>query len=368
MFSLTNPRTRSIIILSLTTLIAGGVWGIYVWRFASPHSNTISADASGSGNTQRLTPLRASRTPAPSPTSDDAALDDSDKPQDGLAASVRVNSPPSMDSVVEMSLKSSAKTTPVAEAVAPAPSLSASVAAAKAARSRGDVLGARTNLVAALGAAASPLEQAAIRTELLDLADALIFSKATNVPDPLTSMHTVQTGDSLYALAQPNKVTEQLLAKLNNITDPNRLYVGQRLKVIHGPFRAVISKSAHRMDIYLREVLVESFNVGLGANGNTPTGTWLINGKLENPDWTDPVSGHYYLADDPANPIGERWLGLEGIGGAASARTGFGIHGTIDADSIGQNMSMGCIRLRADDIVTVYDLLVDRYSEVAVVE
>src|SRR5262249_27388896 len=143
---------------------------------------------------------------------------------------------------------------------------------------------------------------------------------------------------------------DELLGRINGVSEPNRLQVGQRVKVIRGPFSAVISKTAHRMDIYLGNIYVRSFIVGLGQNGSTPTGAWTINSKLKNPSWTDPVSSKHFLADDPDNPIGERWIGLSGVEGDAVGKLGFGIHGTIDPGSIGQDKSMGCIRMSATDV------------------
>lgn len=46
----------------------------------------------------------------------------------------------------------------------------------------------------------------------------------------------------------------------------------------------------------------------------------------------------------------------------------YGIHGTIDPNSIGKQSSMGCIRLRADDIAMVYDMMVEGKSTVVVKE
>jgi lipoprotein-anchoring transpeptidase ErfK/SrfK len=36
---------------------------------------------------------------------------------------------------------------------------------------------------------------------------------------------------------------------------------------------------------------------------------------------------------------------------------GYGIHGTIEQDSIGRQASMGCIRMRPDDVALVYEML-----------
>ena len=51
-----------------------------------------------------------------------------------------------------------------------------------------------------------------------------------------------------------------------------------------------------------------------------------------------------------------------GTGGKSS----YGIHGTMNWNSIGKMESMGCIRLKADDISWVFDILVDGKSKVLV--
>jgi lipoprotein-anchoring transpeptidase ErfK/SrfK len=65
------------------------------------------------------------------------------------------------------------------------------------------------------------------------------------------------------------------------------------------------------------------------------------------------------------NPIGERWIGLEGVGDAAGY-AGYGLHGTIEPSSIGREMSMGCVRMRDADIELVYELLGEQVSVVRI--
>ncbi len=48
---------------------------------------------------------------------------------------------------------------------------------------------------------------------------------------PATATHTVQAGENLYRIALRYGTTVQALAELNNIFDPNRLVVGQTLRV-----------------------------------------------------------------------------------------------------------------------------------------
>ena len=75
-------------------------------------------------------------------------------------------------------------------------------------------------------------------TELLDqLAGTVIYSTQHLVEPPCE----VQTGETLETIAQRYNVPWQLLAKINGIEDPHSLRPGERLKVVRGPFTAVIS-------------------------------------------------------------------------------------------------------------------------------
>ena len=71
-------------------------------------------------------------------------------------------------------------------------------------------------------------------------------------------------------------------------------------------------------------------------------------------------------ANDPKNPLGGYWMGLVGLEGDAVGKNSYGIHGTIEPDSIGKQASMGCIRLGHDDIALLFDLLVDGKSNVMI--
>ncbi len=188
--------------------------------------------------------------------------------------------------------------------------------------------------------------------------DEMLFGPQIPADDALASRYTVRPGDSLERIARQFRVTADLLASVNELTDKHRLTAGRPLKVLHGPFQARIRKSEYRMEIQIGDTRVRTFRVGLGANDSTPTGRWIVREKIVNPAWTNPLTREHYLADDPENPIGEYWIGLDGVSGDAVGRRGFGIHGTVDPDTIGRQASLGCVRLRPGDIEQVYRLLV----------
>lgn len=240
------------------------------------------------------------------------------------------------------------------------------------AKGRGDLLAARKLLSEVLADDRVPMAaHASLRSILTEINNEVLFSPRVFASDPYARLYEFKAGDRLSKLpATQNLATDwRLITRVNRISNPDRMSLGQKLKLVTGPFHAVVYKSQFRMDLYLgpaepasERVFVKSVRIGLGDpnQSTTPTGEFIIkkNSKLVNPNWVNPKTGEKFAADDPKNPIGERWLGLEGLGDAA-AFTGFGIHGTIDPDSVGQQRSMGCIRLLADDVELVYELLTE---------
>ena len=195
----------------------------------------------------------------------------------------------------------------------------------------------------------------------------LFLTPVYNVNDSSCFQYTILPNDSLEKIVRKNKLgcDWRLVARMNNIKKPDSIQVGKRIKLPKGPFSAVISKRDYRLDICMGigsdRIVVASLPVGLGEAGGTPLGRFRVRAgsKLLNPEWTHPVNGQRFEADDPANPIGEHWLGLEGIEESNSKFAGYGIHGTIDNDSIGHDRSLGCVRLLAADVALVWESLAD---------
>jgi len=210
-----------------------------------------------------------------------------------------------------------------------------------------------------------------VKLTLSRLADDWLFSRTVYPGDALCESYLVKPGDVLAAIGEDFKVPYQILMEINGITRAESLRASDTIKVINGPFHAVIYRSEFTMGLYLQHTFVKSFPVGLGRPGmDTPTGLWLVKrgGKLIAPAWTDPDTGKTYQAEDPDYPLGSRWIGLEGIEGNARDRTGFAIHGTKEPAQIGSAGSRGCIRLHNGDAILVYNLLKPGYSQVRVVE
>ena len=187
-----------------------------------------------------------------------------------------------------------------------------------------------------------PAQRQTLRPMLKDTAAKIFNSAEHQFGEP----HVVEYGETLERIGREYEVPWQYLAKLNGIT-PAKLQAGQQLKVVRGPFGAVVDLTTFTLTVHAHGWYIQDYRIGIGRDGKTPVGRFEVQEKLENPVWYDPDGG-VVEADDPENPLGEYWLGLGNH---------IGIHGTIDPASIGRAASRGCIHLGDKDIREVFELL-----------
>ncbi len=95
------------------------------------------------------------------------------------------------------------------------------------------------------------------------------------------------------------------------------------------------------------------YGIGVGREGFTWSGVRTIERKAEWPDWYPPqemIARQPYLprmtAGGPGNPLGARAMYIGG--------TVYRIHGTNAPQTIGRNVSSGCIRLTNEDVIDLY--------------
>lgn len=181
-------------------------------------------------------------------------------------------------------------------------------------------------------------------TELLDqVAGTVIYSRQHFLEDP----YTVRPGDSIQKIAQSYDVPWQLLAKINGIRDPERIEPGRQLKVVRGPFNAVIHLDDYEITLLVGGCYAGRFPIGIGLDHSQLAGTFLVKEKSLNPTYYGP-DRTVIDADDPGNPLGDRWIGLGNQ---------IGIHGTSDPQGIRRMAGRGSICLGNRDIEDVYDIL-----------
>lgn len=249
----------------------------------------------------------------------------------------------------------------------------------------GDLLAARSELSKAIlsGGLSGRDERDAI-DKAVSLAERTLLSREVFPDDPYVSYYTVQSGETLADQRTRKGIVNKLdlrvpseaVLRVNRMRDARELRAGQDLKVVKGPFHAIVTKSRFACDVYLhREGLEPAFvkrlRVGLGQNGSTPAGLWQVSSKLPYATWYPPPNAPHsgpIRPGEPDYPLGDKgfWIGIEGLEENTQGRFGYGIHGTDDPSSIGREESLGCIRLADEDIALLFSLLREGHSTVEV--
>jgi LysM repeat protein len=367
-----NPFSRSLVGLLALTLVAGA--GLYVRAVLQAHPATAHGAAPAINpavDPSAAVPLTKQPTApqimiAPTTAPAEVALS-------SVAPAMLATQTPTMPPTTTQPSAALAAWSPT-PAIVPSAPPSNFLAAAAAKSSTGDLLGARKMLNdALLSGQISPADTLATKKAIAALNDTLIFGPRKFPDDEFGGTCPVKPGDKMKKIAANFDITWQFLATINGLSDPRKMQAGVSLKVIKGPFTLVVNKGAFTMDLYLGStpgkpgsMFVRSYPVGLGRADSTPTGTWMVGIKAKDPVYYSPRGEGVIPADDPKNPLGHRWISLIGMDGHAVGQQSYGIHGTIDPDSIGKQASMGCIRMHNEDVEVVFDLLAEGKSLVIV--
>ena len=92
---------------------------------------------------------------------------------------------------------------------------------------------------------------------------------------------------------------------------------------------------------------MKTYVVATGVSNSTPAGTFKIVNKLANPTWFK--VGAVVPPGSDENILGSRWLGLN--------LSGYGIHGTIEPETLGQQITQGCVRMANSDVEELYTII-----------
>ena len=199
---------------------------------------------------------------------------------------------------------------------------------------------------------------ARVNEAIHDLADRLQFAGACRPGDAYSKFHTVQPGETLSAIGQKYLIPYPLVMKLNGL-ETSAIRAGQKLKVVQGPIHLEVLKGGFELRAWVDKVCVRAYPVALGRNNGTPEGTFNVKNKVRNPPYQPQhkPKSEYRDAGAPDNPLGTRWIDLGNH---------YGIHGTIEPESIGQQVSEGCIRMYNRHVEELYDLVVVGASKVEI--
>ena len=174
------------------------------------------------------------------------------------------------------------------------------------------------------------------------------------------SEYVVGPGDGLAAIAQQFKTTVAALAAANGISDPSKIFVGQRLVIPTGSAAPVaqiapqgglhffVSISQQRCQLYRGDQLLYNWPCSSGRAGSgTKFGEFFVQSKIREA-WGSRWG--FYM------PF---WLGIYWAGGSEN-----GIHGLpyqpggypVWANSVGTPITFGCVLLGANESQTLWDM------------
>ncbi|MBF0505028.1 MAG: L,D-transpeptidase family protein [Candidatus Omnitrophica bacterium] len=184
-----------------------------------------------------------------------------------------------------------------------------------------------------------------IQQKLGELNIALIVSPT---PMPQTIYYEIKPGDSLGKLSRKYNTTGQLIKKANGLKS-DVIRTGERLRIWTAPFNLLVNKSQNVLFLKSGEEVLKIYHVSTGKDNITPVGTFKIASKIEKPVWFK-AGGMPIPSESPENELGSRWMGFD-------VDPHYGIHGTLHPESIGQQVTAGCVRLKNQDVEELFDIL-----------
>ena len=179
---------------------------------------------------------------------------------------------------------------------------------------------------------------------LSQLAGTVIYSQQ----DLLLPPHVVAAGETLQSIAAPLGVPWQLLAKINGVDDPAKLVPGEPIKVLRGPFDAVVSVSRGRLSLQVGGNYAGSFPVVIGRQVQERVGASLAVVDIRRAGQSSP-SG-------PAAPAAQ--VSYLAAGGAAIVLgDGLSIEAVEDPSVIADRAPSTSLVVAAGDLDEIVDIL-----------
>ena len=192
----------------------------------------------------------------------------------------------------------------------------------------------------------TPEESQEVETLLSQLAGDVIYEGPP--AHRLEPKHVVQTGETLDSIAQKYNIPTQLLANVNRISDPSAVQPGQELKVMRGPFSAIVDLGKRRMTLMLDRRYAGKFTIELDPTASIEEGTWTVAQKQ-----LTPVAGGVY--GQPAGATEDRGLLLSNSANPTGQPAI--LRGPGSADPVSTPPAARVIRLKSNDVRDVYDIL-----------
>jgi len=158
-------------------------------------------------------------------------------------------------------------------------------------------------------------------------------------------VYKVCPGDSLGSIAKKFNTTPELIMKSNGLQS-DLIRPGRGLKVSKATYSLIVDKSRNTLTLKSDEEVLKVYKVSTGSpKSPTLCGRFIVESKLVDPHWSNIPPG------DPRNVLGSRWMGF------AEPFRDYGIHGTTEPETIGKNITKGCIRMLDDEVKEVFSII-----------
>lgn len=161
-----------------------------------------------------------------------------------------------------------------------------------------------------------------------------------------STAYEIIQGDTLIKIAKKFNTTVELIKKSNNLSG-DKIFPGKKLKIWTGVLSILVDKSQNILMVKSEEEIIKTYIVSTGINNSTPVGTFKIVNKLENPTWFK--TGAVVSADSKENVLGTRWMGFD--------LAGYGIHGTVEPENLGKQVTQGCVRMENSEVEELYTIV-----------
>lgn len=194
------------------------------------------------------------------------------------------------------------------------------------------------------------------RAELIAVLDQVAGTVIYSRQHLMEPEYVVKPNERLEDIARTYVVSAGLLAKINGL-DPNAaLAPGTKLKVIRGPFRAVIDTKLQELTLFVNSRYAGRFKIYVGSNFNLESDQGrVVSSTRQHSQYDNQV-----------------WIGLSSTppitsetSGPVSAQREIGIVGMSDPQSIGAGPEKQNIGVSVQDAEDLYDIL-SRESTVTV--
>ncbi|MEJ8571194.1 L,D-transpeptidase [Microbaculum marinum] len=182
---------------------------------------------------------------------------------------------------------------------------------------------------------------------------------AVIVPPPAPAVSRTAASQQPPASAPRNVAALQPAPRVSTASTPQQFNPAFAPTVVayNGPERPgtiVINTNERFLYLVQADGTAKRYGVGVGRPGFEWAGTHTITRKAEWPGWTPPPQMRKrqpglpaHMPGGPDNPLGARAMYL--------GSTLYRIHGSNQPWSIGQAVSSGCIRMRNEDVIDLYE-------------